>query len=108
MTSAGPVRALPIKLGTDMPINRSSSLGSLWPYSNRPTILFTTVYEADGSTQASDQHKVLPGQIAKFGFTFHVPASANSGTYREAFRPIIEGYGPMTINGGTYIDIIVP
>lgn len=90
--SSGPVGTLPTHLATNSPLNRASSFGTTWTTNrNRPGLTFGAVYEADGTTLASDQHIVQPGQIAKFSFTFTVPATLPSGLYSEYFRPVLEG-----------------
>ncbi len=99
----------PVHLATTGPINRTSSFAtSSWPGAARPAVNFAAVYEADGTTLASNQHVVMPGQIAKYSFTVTPQASVPAGTYTEAFRPILEGTGNGTINDvGTYQNITV-
>ena len=81
----------PIHLATTNPINTPSTLGESWPKNNRPALNFSAVYEADGTTLASNQHIVQPGQIGKFEFTIKASSSAAKGEYIERFRPIAEG-----------------
>ncbi len=96
-----------VKLGTDNPLNRSSLFGSDWRWGpTRATDVFAAVYEADGTTLASNQHVAYPGQIAKFSFNFSAPINATPGFYGEAFRPIVEGVGPMNPTG-TWLGVTV-
>ena len=107
--SEAPAGTLPIHLATSHPINRASAFGSSWGANhNRPDFNFSAVYNSDGSTLASDQHMVAPGQIVKFGFTINVPASTAPGVYREFFQPLAEGSsdGGMP-DPGTYLDVTV-
>jgi hypothetical protein len=105
-TSASTASAQPVHLATSHALNRISSFGANWANQNRPAVTFSAVYESDGTTLASNQHVVQPGQIAKFSFTFDAPASLASGTYREYFQPIVEG-GPSTNDPGTFVDVRV-
>jgi hypothetical protein len=90
--SSGPSGTLPTRLATGNPTNRASVFGSSWTSDrNRPALNFGAVYESNGTTLASDQHVVLPGQIAKFTFAFNTPANAAPGLYREYFRPVLDG-----------------
>lgn len=98
---------LPVRLGTDNPLNRSSIFGANWAFGKtRAASVFNAVYEADGTTPASNQNVVQPGQIGRFSFNFDVPASTAMGYYPEVFRPIVEGLGPMN-NVGTYLGVTV-
>ncbi len=100
--------ALPVHLATSHPDNRASVFGSQWPNHNRPAVTFTAVYEADGSTLATSQHIVQPGQIAKFTFTFNAPTNVGSGRYQEYFRPVLEGsVGGAFNNPDTYLVVAV-
>lgn len=84
------------KLGTDGPLNRNSSFVNSWRWgASRPSDVFAAVYEANGTTLASNQHVVLPGQIAEYNFSLYIPGSIAPGTYQEAFRPIVEGRSAM-------------
>ncbi len=90
---------LPVHLATTNSINRASKFTDpSWPNSARPATTFAKVYLQDGSTLSPDQHKVQPGQIARFEFT--VKAPSNNGTYREDFQPIIEGAPGYSWNMG--------
>lgn len=105
--ASAPAGSRPIHLATTSPINRSSSFGSAWGGDrNRPAVLFTAVYEADGVTPAADQHRASFGQIAKFSFTFTVPTDTAAGTYREWFILVLEGVAPLN-DPGVYLDLVV-
>jgi hypothetical protein len=82
-----------VHFATSWPINRGSPFNAQWTTSSRPLKMFTKVYESDNTTVASDQHVVLPGQIAEFSFPISVPANAASGNYDEHFQPVLE-YAP--------------
>jgi hypothetical protein len=101
---------LPVHLATSWPINRPSIFSNGWPSSSRPNLLFSKVYEADGSTLASAQHTVQPGQVGEFTFPITVPTSATSGFYQEHFQPIVEGAPGYSWNmeGGVWIGVTVP
>ncbi len=113
-TSAASNSAKPVHLASSRPINRFSLVGTWWAGGqNRPTVTpggstrnFQTVYEADGTTLAGDQHVVLPGQIARFGIKFFGPTNLSPGTYREFFQPIVEG-GTTMNDPGTFLDVVV-
>ena len=95
----------PTHLATANPINRLSGFASGWPSPSRPAVVFTAVYETDGTTLAADQHVVQPGQIAKYGFNVTPASWVNPGTYQEYVQPIIEGTPDGAINSqGTYHD----
>jgi hypothetical protein len=98
----------PVRLGTDGPINRISTFNDAWRLgATRPADTFAAVYESDGTTLATNQHIVQPGQIAKFSFNLRAPSIKAPGFYPEAFRPIVEGRGPM--NGpGTWLGVTIP
>lgn len=105
-----PIGKRPVRLATSWPINRLSDFGTTWPFRNRPNTSFSQVYQADGVTLSSAQHTVQPGQIAKFDFTFTVPANQPSGVYREYFEPIVEGAPGYGWNMGTqaWLSVTVP
>ena len=107
--SSGPSGSLPTHLATNNPINRASVFGSTWGANkNRPSLNFSAVYESDGTTLASDQHVVQPGQIAKFGFTYTVSPSQATGLYREYFRPVLEGSADGAFSyDNVWIDVTV-
>jgi len=99
---------MPVKLGTNNPLNRSSVFGSSWRWGpTRASDVFAAVYEADGVTLTSNQHVVMPGQIGRFDFTFTVPATLAPGYYPEAFLPIVEGYTVMNVSGGPWLGVTV-
>ncbi len=87
----------PTHLASTSPINRISQFSGLFTTPNRPSTLFTAVYEPDGTTLASDQHVAQVGQIVKFSFNMDVPLATESGTYREVFQPIVEGGSPWSM-----------
>lgn len=102
-----PSGAKPVRLATDRAINRKSAFGSSWGGDqNRAASAFAAVYEADGTTLAADQHVAYPGQIAKFAFSLDAAESMPAGTYREFFRPIVEGEYLMN-DPGTFLDVRV-
>lgn len=103
-----PKNTHPVHLATSSPLNRNSSFSAGWPSPNRPAVNFSAVYESDGTTLAANQHVVQPGQIVKFEFKLTVPAGMSPRTYREYFRPILEGTIDGTLNNpGTYLDVSV-
>jgi hypothetical protein len=104
--SAWNAHVLPVRLGTDYPLNRNSIFAATWAWPHRPGVNFATVYESNGSTLASNQHVAQPGQIIKFAFKFSVPSAQTTGFYGEALRPIVEGLGPMN-DTGTWLGLTV-
>jgi hypothetical protein len=99
---------LPVHLATAGPVNRPSLFkAGDWLSSSRTNGTFSKVYLSDGITEAPDQHTVLPGQIAEFGFTVSVPYNAKPGTYREYFQPILEGARNYDMGLVLYLDINV-
>lgn len=99
---------LPVRLATDQPLNRNSSFAATWPFLHRPSVSFSAVYEADGTTPATNQNKVLPGQIVRLNFKFTVPSNHPTGFYAEGVRPIVEGHGPMNDVGSWLGLTVVP
>lgn len=96
-----------VTLATTNPINRSSKFGTLFTLPSRPTKQFDAVYKADGTTPASDQNIVNPGEVARFSFTLKAPADSTLGVHREMFQPILEGGDPWTMNQTVWLDITV-
>ena len=97
----------PVVLATARPINRYSLLGTLWNRDqNRASTRFAAVYEADGTTLASNQGAVQPGQIVQYNFNLWAAAVLGPGVYREFFQPIVEGGSTMN-DPGTFINITV-
>ncbi len=95
----------PVHLATSGPMSRISNFAAGWPTGNRPVTNFSVVYESDGSTLAADQHRVYPGQIARFAFNAAVPSTYPVGTYREQFQPILEGAPQWYMEGVAWLDI---
>lgn len=103
----GPAGTHPINLATGNSNNRSSIFGATWGSDrNRPTGI-TRVYEADGTTLAADQTKVLRGQIAQFEFTFTIPQDLKAGIYREWFEPVAEGSPNWYMGVSGFLDVKV-
>jgi hypothetical protein len=106
---SAPAGSYSVHLATAEPVNRNSLFGATWGAShNRPNFTFSTVYQSDGTTLASGQDTVQPGQIAKYSFIFTAPSNIGAGVYQENFQPVAEG----TSNGafadpGTYLDVVV-
>lgn len=95
-TSAGPNNTRPVRLATDKPMNRSSAFGATWGSdNNRPTGNFAQVFRTNGSAYATNPHIVKPGESARFDFTITVPENFSAGTYRQHFKPIVEGGAAM-------------
>jgi len=98
----------PIHLATAQSLNRCSGFDYQWPSCNRAANTFTSVYEADGTTLAANQHVAQPGQIVKFGFQVQPQGWVPPATYREYFQPIVEGTPDGLINTiGTFQDMSV-
>jgi hypothetical protein len=106
---SAPAGSYPLHLATADPLNRASVFGSAWGANhNRPASTFAAVYNSDGTTLATNQHEVQPGQIAKFSFTFSVSSTQAPGTYQENFQPVAEGSSNGLFNDpGTYLDVTV-
>lgn len=98
---------LPVRLATNLPINKNSNFGSTWPFASRPALTFGKVLKADGSPYTTNPNIVMPGEYGEFWFSFTAPPTAASGAFIEGVRPIIEGYGPMN-DTGTYFGVTVP
>jgi hypothetical protein len=97
----------PITLAATSPINRASRFSATWVSSSRPAVNFSAVYESDGVTLASNQHKASPGQIVVFAFKFTVPADTPPGVYREFFQPVAEGAPDWHMGSVGYLDVTV-
>ncbi len=98
-----------IKLATSGPVNRLSYFQDpTWLSASRPTGTLAAVYESDGTTLATDQHTVFPGQIGRYGFTANIPSYIATGTYREWFQLVAEGDPSWNMQGGAaFLDITV-
>lgn len=106
-TSATAAGKNPVHLATSHNINRTSTLGGTWGGDkNRAALNFAAVYEANGTTLASNQHVVQPGQVAKFSFVLSTGILTKPGMYREFFQPIVEGQTIMN-DPWTFLDITV-
>ncbi len=71
---------LPVRLATDLALNRQSVFGGNWTLgSTRAAHTFASVYEANGTTLAANQHVAQPGQIVRFEFPLSVPLTQSSG-----------------------------
>ncbi len=108
-TSVGsaPTGSLPVHLSTSHGLNHSDPLGQQWGGDRtRPAGNVTAVYEADGTTLATNQHVVTPGQIAAYQFSLRVPRSLAPGVYREFYQPIVEG-GSIMNDPYTFLDVVV-
>jgi hypothetical protein len=98
----------PIHFAANNPINRSSIFSYGWPSAGRPSVNFTTVYESDGITLASNQHVVEPGQIAKFTFNITPPWTLSAGKYREYFQLVAEGASSWSVTSSlAWFDVTV-
>jgi hypothetical protein len=100
----------PTHLAVGCPLNSQSDFNaSDWSGSARPAVNFGAVYEADGTTLASNQHIAMPGQIIKFSFSIKVPNNYTAGTYKLCLQPILEGtsdgYYP---DFGAFLNVSVP
>ena len=80
-----------VHLATSGPVNRPSNFSTSWPNPARPNLVFTKVYESDGTTLAADQHTVNPGQIAEYQVTITAPDTAAPGQYSEKFLVVRDG-----------------
>lgn len=105
--SAPQYKTYAVHLATTDPINRHDPFSATWPSSTRPAVTFKHVYEADGTTLATNQHIATPGEIAEFDFTFTVPANMKTGTYQEMFQPILEGSSWWNMGGISWFKVTV-
>jgi len=108
--SAGPNGKKPIRLATMSPINRRSNFGdpSWGSGRNRPTGVFGTVYQADGTAYTTNPHVVKPGESARFMFEITIPANHPAGMHREHFTLIEEGgIGILPTYITPWIDVTV-
>jgi hypothetical protein len=106
--SGAPGGTPPIHLATAHDLNRATAFSAGWPTPNRPALNFATVYEADGTTLAGNQHMAAPGQIAKFSFTVSAAPYLSPGTSREFFQPTAEGTGSGSFNDTwSFFDVTV-
>lgn len=71
---------------------------------------FSKVYQSDGTTLASNQHSVKPGQIAEYRMNFSIKNSQPAEKYREYFRMIVFQAGSgedFSKPNGSYFDVTV-
>jgi hypothetical protein len=105
--SASGAGSMPVHLATSHGINRGSVFGAPWGGDrNRSAGQFSAVYEADGTTLATNQHAAQPGQIARFSFPMQAQTGLATGVYREFFQPIVEG-GTVMNDPWTFLDVTV-
>lgn len=102
--SAGTPR---VHLATSGPVNRSSKFSAGWPTPERPGLVFSKVYEADGTTLAANQHVVLQNQIAEYIVSFTIPDSTNWGNYLELFRVVADGSDKWDAAGEAGVNVWV-
>jgi hypothetical protein len=88
---SAPAGSYPVHLATSHILNRASAFSATWPSATRADLVFSTVYNSDGVTLASNQHVAQPGQIVKFSFTMTAPYGLVATTYPEYFIPVAEG-----------------
>jgi hypothetical protein len=91
------------RLVATWPLNRGSDFydPATWLSSSRPVSVFKNVYESDGSTLASDQHTVFPGQIATFEFKVNYPGNGYpGGWHKENFELVQDGISNWWVPGG--------
>jgi len=80
-----------------------------WPTSSTPTRLFSKVYEANGTTLASNQHLANPGQIVEFRFPVTTPWAQASGNYELYFKPVLRNSSVDFSNGSIVgFNVTVP
>lgn len=103
-TSPGvPIGTRKVLLFTSRPIERSSYFTSTKPARN-----FTAVYQSDGQTLSTNgQHRVRPGQIARYDITLTLPMSVRPGTYTEFYQPVLFGKPNAFNDPGSYIRVTV-
>lgn len=99
------IRIVPIR-----PLNRTSKFADVsWLTPNRPNKDFDRVLESNGSTLASNQHSVAPGQIAEYKIRFNVPANTPAGLYKEDFTLAKDGAASWKLDSSTvmwfYINV---
>lgn len=102
-----PVGIAPLRLATQIPVNRSSKFSQSWASNSRPSLLFGKVFEADGVTLAPNQHVAQPNQIVRFNIRFTIPTDTTAGLYREFFSPILEGASNWDVGKIMWQDINV-
>lgn len=102
-----PTGSNPVHFAASVPTNRSSAFSYGWSSAGRPNTTFTRVYEANGTTLATNQHVVEPGQIARFEFSITPPANINLGTHREYFQPVLENAQNWNMGGVAWLDLNV-
>jgi hypothetical protein len=85
-----PVGAVPVRLGTSNPIDRSSPFfnSADWLAPNRLTPL--------------DQPEVAPGKIGSFSWILKAPPQP--GSYREHYAPVAEGVTWMAPTSAYFLD----
>ena len=103
--SAGQNNTYPVYLFASNPPGRASGFSSSWPANNRTGNLFTNVYETDGTTLASDQHTVYPGQVVTFEFKLKAYDNVQPGLYTEYFQPILSGSSEWNLGTLSSINI---
>lgn len=106
-TTSVPTGYNPTYLATSAPLNRWSGFGPTWPSRTKPGTTFSKVYQADGVTLASNQHIVMPGQIARFDFQMTAESDVPVGGYREFFQPLLsDPYHPF-MGALSWLDVNV-
>ena len=59
--------------------------------SNRPTGIFSTVYDSGGSAYVTNPHIVKPGESAMFTYQLQTPDNQSPNQYRDYLAPVIDG-----------------
>ena len=107
--SSAPTGTEPVALATSNPLYSASNFSSGWPSTNVAANTFAAIYNADGTTLASNQHVAQPGQIVEFEFNFTVPQQFASATYTQYFQPVLAGTANgYFVNQGINWPITVP
>ncbi len=97
----------PTVLATSHGLLRNSVFNGQFDREDRPSVVYSRVYESDGDTLAANQHRVRPNQIVKFIFNMVAPMDINGAkTFEEWFEPLKQP--SKTMNGDVSISATVP
>ena len=89
-----------LMLGTDNSRNRASAFeGSDWISANRAS-------RVDAVDDAPGENSVNPGQVARFDFKMKTTTKPD-GSYKEYFRPVIDGKGWLPEDYKKYVPVTV-
>lgn len=88
-----------VRLATDRARDRTSPFSSVWLSGNRAAMI-------DANATNPGSQTIGPGNVARFSFVVKSD-TVRDGTYKEYFRPVVDGVGWMPEDYGIYVPVTV-